>query len=152
MSAFATTSLRPMLRAAPRTAISARPFSASSSNSMARMNIVGALGAEPELKPTASGTDMIRYSVASSHGPTNNRQTSWFKITSFFTEGPQRDYMLSLPKGTIVAVGADAHWASLTDAEGKTSTVLSLRQNYFEVLRRGTPRESADYSNNAPSE
>lgn len=97
MSTFAA-SLRPFARAAPHT-LSARSFSSSASRSVARMIITGRLAAEPELQATSTGQDVIKYAVGSSYGPRDNRQTSWFRVSSFQPEGPQRDHLLSLPKG-----------------------------------------------------
>ena len=98
MSAF-TSSLRPLMRASHGAASSARSFSSSSSRSVSRMILTGRLAAEPELQATSTGQDIIRYAVGTSHGNRDNRQTSWFRIASFTPEGPQRDYLLSLPKG-----------------------------------------------------
>lgn len=97
MSAFAS-SLRPMMRTATGGALSARSFSSSSSRSVARMIITGRLAAAPELQATSSGQDVIRYTVATSTGARENRQTSWFKVASF-DQGAQRDYVLGLQKG-----------------------------------------------------
>src|SRR5512140_1632026 len=96
MSAF----LRTASRAASAPSM-ARAFSSSSPRSLARITIVGHLAGPPELKPTSTGNELLRYSVASNHGPADNRQTSWFNITSFEGEGPRRDYLLSLPKGFV---------------------------------------------------
>lgn len=96
MSAFLRTVSR---AAAVRT--SARTFSSTSAQQLARITIVGNLAAPPELKPTSTGNELLKYSVASSHGSSENRQTSWFSITSFEPEGPRRDYLLSLPKGFV---------------------------------------------------
>lgn len=100
MSAF-TSTLRPSLRLASTAAQSARTFSSSSSHSLARMIITGRLAADPELQATSTGQDIVRYAVGSSHGPRDNRQVSWFQVTSFVPEGAQRDYILGLPKGYV---------------------------------------------------
>lgn len=92
------TPLRPFLRA-PSALSGARSFSSSPSHSVARMIITGRLAAEPELQATSTGQDVVKYVVGSSYGPKDNRQTSWFRIASFQPEGPQRDHLLSLPKG-----------------------------------------------------
>lgn len=75
-----------------------RAFSTTRPAQLARMQVIGRLAAEPELVPTSSGRDLVRYSIASDYGPTDARQTSWFRVASFI-EGPRRDFLLSLPKG-----------------------------------------------------
>jgi single-stranded DNA-binding protein len=62
------------------------------------MQVIGRLGDDPELVSTSTGKDLVRYSIASSYGPADNRQTSWFRVASF-VEGPRRDYLLGLTKG-----------------------------------------------------
>lgn len=91
-------SLRPGLRI-PNAAQATRAFSTSPAHSLARLTLTGRLGNEPELQSTASGQEVVKYVIATGHGPRDNRQTSWFRISNFAPEGPQRDYILSLQKG-----------------------------------------------------
>lgn len=79
-----------------------RAFSTSAPRSVARISIIGNLADTPELQPTSSGREILKYAVASNSGPKDNRQTSWFRVTSF-AEGPRRDFLLSLPKGYVAA-------------------------------------------------
>lgn len=92
---------RPVLRTSSRglnPSLAARAFSSTPSSALARITIIGRLGAEPELSPTSTGRDVIKYSVGTSFGPKDNRQTSWFRVASF-AEGPQRELLLGLAKG-----------------------------------------------------
>lgn len=88
-------------RSATASASAARAFSTSSPRSIARITIVGNLADTPELQATSSGREIVRYSVASNSGPRDNRQTSWFRVTSFAEPGSRRDFILSLPKGYV---------------------------------------------------
>ncbi|KAJ9192256.1 hypothetical protein DTO166G4_6290 [Paecilomyces variotii] len=139
MPAF--TPLRPFLRA-PATTFSARSFSSSPARSVARLIITGRLGAEPELQATSTGQDVVKYVVGTSYGPRDNRQTSWFRVSSFQQEGPQRDHLLSLPKGTLVYVEGDASIRTYEDAEGKKQSSLSVVQRTLEVLKRPSSESS----------
>ncbi|KAE8349823.1 hypothetical protein BDV28DRAFT_140380 [Aspergillus coremiiformis] len=144
MSAF-TSSLRPLMSAAPRGALSARSFSSSSSRSLARMIVTGRLAATPELQATSSGQDIIRYTVATSTGTRDNQKTSWFRIASF-DQGPQRDFLLNLQKGTLVLIEGNASLREWEDAEGKKQNTLNIVQRSIEVLKRPnipTENESA---------
>jgi hypothetical protein len=87
-------------RATAASAGAARSFSTTSPRSIAKMSIIGNLADTPELHQTSNGRELVRYAVASNTGPRDNRQTSWFRITSF-NEGPRRDFLLSLPKGYV---------------------------------------------------
>lgn len=77
----------------------ARSFSTSPAHSVARIIITGRLAAEPEISATSTGQDVIKYAVGTSYGPKDNRQTSWFRVSSFQPEGAGRDHLMSLPKG-----------------------------------------------------
>ena len=81
-------------------------FSTSARRDIAKMTIVGNLAATPELKATSTGRELVEYAVASNSGPRDNRVTSWFRVASFVPEGPQRDYMTSLPKGCVFSFPA----------------------------------------------
>ncbi|KAF9871635.1 ssDNA binding protein [Colletotrichum karsti] len=120
--------------AAPRIA---RAFSTSPAHNLARINIIGNLADTPELQATSTGREIIKYAVASNSGPRDNRHTSWFRVTSFAPEGPSRDFLQSLPKGTLVYVEGDASMSTYQDSEGKTRSSLNVVQRNIEVLKRG---------------
>jgi hypothetical protein len=86
----------------PRAAVSARAFSTTIPRSLAKMQLIGRLADSPELQHTSTGRDLVKYALGVSTGPRDengNRATSWFRISSFVPDGPQRDLLLSLPKG-----------------------------------------------------
>ena len=76
-----------------------RTFSHTTPAQLARMTMVGRLGADPELKQSKGGSDYIQYVVGSGYGPKDARQTSWFRVASFAPEGAARDFTMSLTKG-----------------------------------------------------
>ncbi|KAF3400385.1 hypothetical protein DPV78_005977 [Talaromyces pinophilus] len=127
--------IRSSLRARAAVA-SARSFSTSPSHSIARIIVTGRLAAEPEIQATSTGQDVVKYVVGTSYGPKDNRQTSWFRIASFQPEGPSRDHLLSLQKGTLVYVEGDASVRVYEDAEGKKQSSLNIVQRTLEVLKR----------------
>ncbi|KAJ5134765.1 uncharacterized protein N7443_003614 [Penicillium atrosanguineum] len=128
--------LRPTLGLARAATATARSFSSSASRSIARMILTGRLGAEPELTATSSGQEVVRYSIGTSYGPRDNRQTSWFRVGAFLPEGAQRDYIMSLPKGTLVYLEGDASMRSYENADGQKQTNLNIVQRSLEVLTR----------------
>ncbi|KAL1967692.1 hypothetical protein VTN77DRAFT_2949 [Rasamsonia byssochlamydoides] len=145
--------LRPLLRAraaAPAYALSStRSFSSSSSHNLARITITGRLGTQPELQATSTGKEVVRYVVASEHGPQENRKTSWFNVSCFPTAVPQRDFLLNLPKGSLVYVEGDATMRTIETPEGKKRNSLSVVQTKIEVLRRpfrSSSQSSESYS------
>jgi len=54
------------------------------------------------MHPTSTGHEVLRYNVATSSGPRDSPRTSWFRVTSFVPEGPQRDFVLGLEKGYVI--------------------------------------------------
>ncbi|XDG00578.1 hypothetical protein ABKA04_000193 [Annulohypoxylon sp. FPYF3050] len=117
----------------------ARSFSVSARRDIAKITLVGNLAATPELRATSTGLELVEYSVASNSGPKENRKTSWFRVAALVEEGPRRDFLTSLPKGSTVYVEGDAIMNTYNDAEGKTRSSLSIYQKNLEVLRRPTP-------------
>lgn len=116
---FATSTLR----AAPRA--STRAFSNTARASLARMSIVGRLGVSPEEVSISNDRTLVRYVVGTSTGKGEDRKTSWFRVASF-VQGAQKDFLLNVPKGSLVYVDADARMESYTDAEGNKKSNLSL--------------------------
>ncbi|KAI0550220.1 nucleic acid-binding protein [Xylaria curta] len=121
--------------------LASRTFSASARRDIAKVTLVGNLAATPEVKATSTGREIIEYAVASNDGSRENKHTSWFRVATFAEEGPRRDYLTSLPKGSTVFVEGDAVMNTYTDADGKTRSSLSIYQKNLEVLRRGAPSE-----------
>ncbi len=62
---------------------------------------MGRLADTPELQATSTGQEILRYAVGTNSGPRDNQKTSWFRVTSFLPEGPQRDFIASLDKGYV---------------------------------------------------
>ncbi|KZZ97604.1 ssDNA binding protein [Moelleriella libera RCEF 2490] len=122
-------------RATAASAGSMRSFTTSSPRCLARISIIGNLADTPEVQATSSGREIVRYAVASNSGPKDNRQTSWFRVTSF-ADGPRKDFLLSLPKGAMVFVDGDASMNSYQDANGQPRSSLSVVQRSIEVLKR----------------
>ncbi|KAJ5573493.1 uncharacterized protein N7459_007920 [Penicillium hispanicum] len=148
MSAF--TSLRPSLRLANAASQASRSFSSSASRSLARMIITGRLANEPELHASSTGQEFIRYSIASSHGSRENRQTSFFRVSGFLPEGGHRDFIMGLPKGTLVYLEGDASLRSHETSEGQKKTHLNIVQRTLEVLSR--PANSSERSEHSEAE
>ncbi|PSK56573.1 single-stranded DNA-binding protein RIM1 [Elsinoe australis] len=115
-----------------------RSFSTTSPQSLARMQLIGRLADKPEVITTQTGRELVRYALGVSAGPkdeSGNRQTSWFRVASF-SEGPQKDYLLGLQKGTQVYLDADARMDTFQAADGSNQSRLNLVQRNLETLSR----------------
>jgi hypothetical protein len=89
--------LRPA-SSALRTPASTRAFSSTRASQLARMTVIGRLGNAPEAVSIPGDRTLVRYVMATNHGKGEKQKTSWFHVASF-VEGPQRDYLMSVPKG-----------------------------------------------------
>jgi len=79
-----------------------RAFSSTPCRPLAKITIIGNLTDSPELIPTSTGRELVRYSVASNSGPrdeSGNRMVSYFRVTAFPPEGPRREFIQNLQKG-----------------------------------------------------
>ncbi|KAI9874557.1 MAG: ssDNA-binding protein, mitochondrial [Pleopsidium flavum] len=130
---------RPFPSFSPIAHTAKRTFTTTPATRIAKMTIVGRLAAEPELTATSTGQEMVKYAVGTSYGPKDNKQTSWFRVASF-DEGPRRDYLLGLGKGTLIYVEGDASMRQYDDSEGKRQSALSITQRNIEVLKRPEPK------------
>ncbi|KAF2446582.1 hypothetical protein P171DRAFT_430708 [Karstenula rhodostoma CBS 690.94] len=118
-------------RAAAPTAT--RAFSTTPRASLARMSIVGRLGVAPEEVTVSGDRTLVRYVIGTSYG--KDQKTSWFRVASF-VEGKQKDYLMSVPKGSLLYVDADARMESYTDNEGNKRSNLSLIARNFDVISK----------------
>lgn len=91
---FRLARLTPNLRAA---SAPARAFSSSAPRDYSKITLVGRLTHAPELKTSQNGREYVRYVLATSHG--QNRDASFFRVTSFPSAEKSRDHLLGLPKG-----------------------------------------------------
>ncbi|KAI4131993.1 MAG: hypothetical protein LQ338_000977 [Usnochroma carphineum] len=129
--------LRPSLCLSPfRSPQLLRTFTTTPRPSLARISLVGRLAAQPELMPTSSGQEMVRYALGTGHGPRDNRTTTWWKVATFLPEGPARDAILALEKGSLLYVDGSCTINKFQDRDGKDQSALSITQRHFEILER----------------
>ncbi|PGH05740.1 hypothetical protein AJ80_08297 [Polytolypa hystricis UAMH7299] len=132
---YGLSSLRPLFRA-PTSSI-LRSFSTTAPRDFARLTVVGNLGAPPALEATSTGREVVRYTVATSYGSSENRKTSWFRVNCYLPDGPVRAHLLNLPKGSLLTVEADANTYSVDNEDGSRSHGINFTHRNFEVLKRG---------------
>ncbi|CAI6333352.1 unnamed protein product [Periconia digitata] len=119
------------IRAAPLR-LSTRAFSTTPRADVARMTIIGRLAAAPEEVQAGPDRTLVRYALGTNYGKGEAQKTSWFRVASFAT-GPQKDFLLNVPKGALLHVDADARMDSYTDGEGNKRSNLSLIASEFPL-------------------
>jgi len=100
------------------------------------MTIVGRLADTPEVTATSTGREIVQYAVATNSGPKDNQKSNFFKITAFIEDGPLRNFITSLEKGSLVHVEGDATINTYQDSEGKNQSRLNIVQRRFDFLAR----------------
>ncbi len=103
-----------------------RAFSVSAPRPLAKISLIGHLAASPELTATSTGHEIVKYSLATSSGPKDNRHTSWWRVTAFIEAGARRDFVLGLDKGTLLYVEGDAKMETWEGAEGEKRSGLGI--------------------------
>ncbi|KAF9694846.1 hypothetical protein EKO04_007004 [Ascochyta lentis] len=112
-----------------------RSFSASPASQLARMTVVGRLGVAPEEVLLSGDRTLVRYVIGSSYGKGEAKKTSWFRVASF-VQGASKELLLSVPKGSLLYVDADARMEVFTDSEGNKRSMLNLVARNFEIISR----------------
>ncbi|KAF1839082.1 hypothetical protein BDW02DRAFT_575851 [Decorospora gaudefroyi] len=113
----------------------ARSFSATARPQLARMTVIGRLGVAPEEVTVSGDRTLVRYVVGTNYGKGEEKKTSWFRVASFVS-GAQKDYLMNVPKGSLLYVDADARMETYLDSEGNKKSNLSLVARNFDVLSR----------------
>ncbi|CAD6582778.1 MAG: ssDNA-binding protein, mitochondrial [Cyphobasidiales sp. Tagirdzhanova-0007] len=124
---------------------SRRSFATSCSASLARMTLIGRLGASPQPTKDKQGRDILIYSVATNDrtvpaGPDGTRPeqtTSWHRVLSYNSAG--RDYLSALPSGTLLHIEADFKKRTTKDESGNYAEQTLLLMRNVEVL--GKPKD-----------
>ena len=119
-------------RAAARAPTSAftRSFSSTRPSQVARMTVIGRLGVAPEEVTISGDRTLVRYIVGTNYGKGDDKKTSWFRIASF-VQGAQKDFLMNLPKRSLLYVDADARMETYLDSEGNKKSNLSLVARMF---------------------
>ncbi|KAL8926740.1 MAG: hypothetical protein Q9208_002814 [Pyrenodesmia sp. 3 TL-2023] len=113
-----------------------RTFTTTPRPASAKISIVGRLADVPQMTQTSSGQDVIRYALGTNHGPRENKETSWWKVAAFINDGPFKDSILGLGKGSLIYLGGDCKMRKYQDKEGNERTALNITQRFVEILER----------------
>jgi single-strand DNA-binding protein len=107
---------------------------------MLRVSLLGNLGAEPEVRYTAKGTQLVTFRVAVNQvrtGPEGERQenTEWFRVR---VSGRQADFVSRLTKGSRVLVFGRLDIGHFTSKDGELRTSFDVWAD--DVQSVGAPR------------
>jgi single-strand DNA-binding protein len=103
-----------------------------------RVNLIGNLGMDPEMKELESGKKFARLSIATSENYTNNKgeqikNTEWHNLVAW---GPKATFAEKyLKKGTEVAIEGKLTHRSFDDSKGNKKYITEIVINEFLMLR-----------------
>ncbi|KAK9238946.1 hypothetical protein V1525DRAFT_399932 [Lipomyces kononenkoae] len=121
---------------------STRLFSSTTvTKDLARVTLIGRLGADPEKATSANGRDYARYSVAVRQG--RDTEPSWYHVVCF---DQHLDYLLNnFAKGNLIYVDATASLQPFETADGRRVGSLQLVQR--TIQRLSAPRRDQQLEN-----
>jgi single-strand DNA-binding protein len=110
---------------------------------MLRVTLLGNMGADPEVRYTAKGTQIVSFRVAVNQvrtGPDGERQenTEWFRVR---LSGRQSDFVQRLSKGTRVLVMGRLDIGHYQSREGEPRTSFDVWADDVQALSRQVASE-----------
>ncbi|PHH72787.1 hypothetical protein CDD80_4261 [Ophiocordyceps camponoti-rufipedis] len=127
----------------------ARGFSSTAARDLAKINIIGKVLNSPVASTTNSGRGLVKYTVLSQTHET--KPASHFRVT-VFADGPRRDQLMNLAKGTLVYVEADASMSTYLDNDGRKQATLGILQRAMTILRKPEEMEEDNKSSKKTEE
>ncbi|HLI52245.1 MAG TPA: single-stranded DNA-binding protein [Thermomicrobiaceae bacterium] len=112
-----------------------------------RIQIIGNLGRDPEMRFTPSGTAVTQFSVAVTHRKRRQGtdewedETTWFRVVCWDRYAEMVDGMASrghLKKGTKVYVEGRLQVRNYTDKDGNERTAVEINASDIRILSKST--------------
>ncbi|KAF3930077.1 hypothetical protein ABW19_dt0204965 [Dactylella cylindrospora] len=130
MSFLRTTTLR--LPRHPTILTAARNFTTTPlRHDIAKVQLIGRIGTEPEISQASNGSPMIKYTLAVNFGSGENRTTQWHRIIAF-GEGTAD----KLQKGNKIFVEGDLRLSTYDGEDGKKHTSVMITQRGVSLIQR----------------
>jgi single-strand DNA-binding protein len=113
---------------------------------MLRVTLLGNMGADPEMRYTAKGTQIVSFSVAVNQvrtGPDGERQenTEWFRIK---LSGRQSEFVQRLSKGTRVLVIGRLDISHFLGKDGQQRMGFDVWEDEVQALSRANIGAAGD--------
>ena len=113
--------------------------------SMAVVCLTGNIGKDAEIKTTASGKTVIKFSLAVKTGFGDNAKTTWWNADYWTDKTNIADY---LKKGSLIGITGEPSLREYSTDSGKRQS-LEVRVNNV-ILLGSKPAEASDAGDDAP--
>ena len=107
---------------------------------MNQINIIGSVGANPEMRATSKGTPVCTFNVATNEKRGENETTTWFKITAWSKLAEVCNRYVT--KGMKIMVSGSVSASAYTRKNGEVACSLEINARDVEFL--GGKRSDAD--------
>lgn len=108
---------------------------------MNTITVIGNLGRDPELKYAASGTAVLKFSVADTRNKGDEKITQWWNVTCFGDLA--ENVAASISKGTRVQVMGKVQREKYTDKEGAERERVEVLADDVGISLRWQPAGEA---------
>lgn len=92
--------------------------------SYARIEVIGRLGRDPELKQATTGTTVLKFSVAVDVGWSDRKTTQWWTVTVFGKRGESLHKILA--KGREVLAAGEPQFREYESREGGKKFAMEI--------------------------
>ncbi|KAI5819960.1 hypothetical protein BZA77DRAFT_302689 [Pyronema omphalodes] len=132
-SARAVASVKPAL---------SRAFSSTPRANVAKLTLLGRLGADPVTERIRDDTLMVKYVVGDRVKEGSEFKTSWYRVTNFVSEGTYGAIQMQrLKKGAYVYVECSVKTKTVTGSDEKTRVLYDFVQRNMTIISTPKPEE-----------
>jgi single-strand DNA-binding protein len=101
-----------------------------------RIQVLGNLGADPELRYTPQGTPVCSFNLATNERRGENTETTWFKITLWGKQAEAASQYLA--KGRQVYIGGTLRLEEWNDRDGAKRHTLAINGSDMQFVANGS--------------
>lgn len=107
---------------------------------MNTITVIGNVGGDPELRYSAGGKAVVKFSVADTRGKDDTKQTQWHRVVAFDEQA--ENVAAQVTKGARVLVTGRLNIDKYKDKEGVERTSYEIAADDVCLSLRWKPREN----------
>ena len=107
---------------------------------MQKLQIIGNIGKDAELKTTQGGKEYIKFSVATTKKVGDQTHTTWHDCVKWIYDGKGKGILEYLARGVKVYVEGEVTANAYVNNQGEAVGTLNLNVQFIELLGGGEKR------------